>query len=156
MKEHVYTHDTRFGIVFFILSLIGVGDTTYLLVKHFQGAQDVCLFTQGCDKVLESSYATMLGMPMALWGFIFYFLVFITAVFFLAHRSLRVLYALAGMTVVGFVFSLVLVYLQAFVIGSFCEFCMLSATTSTLLFITAVYVMVHKHKRGLHNILWWR
>jgi uncharacterized membrane protein len=40
-------------------------------------------------------------------------------------------------TMCGFLTSLLLVYLQIFVIGAICIYCMGSATSSTLLFITA-------------------
>lgn len=145
--EEVKQHDLRYGYIFLTLSLLGLGDTTYLLAKTAQGVQDVCLFTEGCSTVLGSDYSIFLGVPTAGWGFLYYFLIFIFSVLFLVVRKMRILYALAGFTAVGFIVSLWLFYLQAFILDAFCEFCLLSATLSTIMFATGLVVLLHKHRK---------
>jgi uncharacterized membrane protein len=43
-------------------------------------------------------------------------------------------------TVVGFVASLYFFILQAFVLHAFCQYCLGSATTSTILFVTTICI----------------
>src|SRR5918912_4308825 len=59
-----------------LLSLIGLGDAVYLTVKHITGGIVPCTITGGCEQVLNSSYATVGGVPLALIGAIAYFTAF--------------------------------------------------------------------------------
>ena len=115
-----------------ILALIGLADAIYLVVHHYTGRSVRCTVVQGCDEVLGSSYATLGGVPVAALGAAAYFTVFSLATLAAcdyrgAARLMRV--------VVGamFLFSLWLLYLQAFVIGHFCSYCLLSAALTTAL-----------------------
>ena len=45
--------------------------TAYLTIEKLTGGTVVCPVT-GCDKVLESPYAIVLGLPLALFGFLAY------------------------------------------------------------------------------------
>jgi uncharacterized membrane protein len=48
---------------------------------------------------------------------------------------------------IGFVFSMWFVFVQAFLLHAFCQYCMLSATTSTTIFIISMYVFIkHRNK----------
>ena len=142
--------NTKYSFVFLILSLIGLGDTSYLFAKYLQGVDGVCLFTQGCDAVLGSSYAVVLGVPMSFWGLVFYFLVFASSVFFIYSRLNLALYLLFALSSIGLLVSVFLFYLQAFVIESFCEFCILSAVTSCLLFATSVVVFLRNRDSSFY------
>jgi uncharacterized membrane protein len=81
-----------------------------------------------------------MGFPVALGGVIFYlaFLVLITA-YLIEKKELLLRWALA-ITILGFLASLYLSLLQAFVIHAFCLYCLVSAATSTLLFIAAIII----------------
>ena len=127
---------TRRAIVLYIaaalLSLIGLADGIYLSVQHVTGQSVRCTIVSGCSEVLTSPYATLRGIPLALVGAAAYFTAFSLAT--LAAFS----YQLAGkllIILVGLMFftTLWLLYLQAFVIGHFCQFCLLSAAVTILL-----------------------
>lgn len=111
------------------LSLIGLADSIYLTVKHLTGQSVQCTVTTGCDEVLASAYATLFGYPLAAFGALAYFSVFSLAIFVLfGYRFVRpfLIIIVAFMTVM----SLRLLYLQAFVLGKYCEFCLLSAAVT--------------------------
>ena len=120
-----------------IVSLIGLADAIYLTVQHVTGQSVRCTIVSGCSEVLSSSYAVIAGQPLALIGAAAYFSV-------LSLTTLAVFgYRIAGtlMTVLVllmFLFSLWLIYLQAFVIGAFCQFCLLSAAITTALTVIAL------------------
>jgi uncharacterized membrane protein len=118
-----------------IVALVGLADATYLTVKHFTDGIVPCSIIAGCETVLTSRYAEFGGIPLAAFGAAAYFVAFALAL--LAAFGNRVTWTLFGVQVIFMsLFTLWLLYLQAYVIGAFCQFCLLSAiTTFTLLAI---------------------
>lgn len=115
-----------------VVSLVGLGDAIYLAVEHLAGRSVQCTLVSGCSEVLSSRYASVGGIPLALIGAAAYFSVFSLAT--LAAFG----YKFAGKLLppmVGLMFltSLGLIYLQAFVIKAFCQFCLLSALVTFVL-----------------------
>ena len=123
------------------LALVGLGDALYLTIEHITGQSVRCTIVHGCSEVLSSPYAVVAGVPLALIGAVAYFTVFTLAT--LAAFQ----YQLAGKLVtlvIGLMFltTLWLLYLQAFVIRHFCQFCLLSALVTTTL--TVLVFMAYK------------
>ena len=121
-----------------LVSLVGLGDAIYLTVEHLSGRSVRCTIVSGCSEVLSSEYATVRGVPLAMIGAAAYFTVFSLAV--LAAYSYK--FAAKLLTVVVglmFITTLWLLYLQAFVIKHFCQFCLLSALVT---FVLSVVVLV--------------
>lgn len=119
-----------------LTALIGLGDSVYLTVKHFTDTKVPCSLITGCEQVLSSAYAEIFGVPTAAFGAAAYFLAFSLAI--LAAFGNRKMWFLFGcLAALMLVFTLWLVYLQAFVIEAFCQFCLLSAATTLTLFILA-------------------
>ncbi len=89
-----------------------------------------CTIISGCSEVLSSSYAVVAGVPLAAIGAAAYFSVFSLAT--LAAFGYRIAGTLLTPLVVAmFLVSLWLIYLQAFVIRAFCQYCLLSAAITT-------------------------
>lgn len=122
-------------ICFLIFSAIGFVDATYLTVKHFLGTPIPCAILQGCEQVTNSQFATIFGIPVALLGSGYYLTVLLLSVIYLDTRKLAALKLAAFATFFGMLASLWFVFLQIFIIKAICLYCMVSATTSTLLFI---------------------
>ena len=115
-----------------LLSLVGLADAIYLTVEHISGRSVKCTIVSGCSEVLSSPYASFRGIPLALIGAVAYFSVFSLATlaafdYKLAGNLLTILVAFM------FLMTLWLFYLQAVVIGHFCQFCLLSAIVTTIL-----------------------
>ena len=128
------------------LSLIGFLDATYLTIQHYQGASLRCFELSHCDEVTSSRYAVIGGIPIALVGALYYLSILLLTVAYLDTKSIRLLTIIPLLTIVGFLASLVLVYLQVFVIHAICLYCMLSALISTALFIfTIIFLKVCKN-----------
>src|SRR5687768_10899241 len=120
-----------------LVSLAGLTDSIYLTIEHISGRSVKCTIVSGCSEVLSSPYATVGGIPLALIGAAAYFSVFSLAT--LAAFE----YKLAGtlltlLTGLMFLTTLWLLYLQAFVIGHFCQFCLVSALVTTILTVLVV------------------
>lgn len=120
-----------------LLALVGLADALYLTVQHLTGQSVRCTVTSGCSEVLSSSYAVVGGYPLAALGAAAYFTVFslATLVLFGYRIAGKLLLPLVGGM---FLVSLYLVYLQAFVIRAFCQYCLLSAAVTTGLTILAL------------------
>ena len=134
-----------YGVTAFV-SLIGLADSIYLTVEHLSGRSVRCTITSGCSEVLSSPYASIRGFPLAGLGAVAYFVVFSLAT--LAAFGYRFAGNLLTFVVAAmFLTTLWLLYLQAFVIRHFCQFCLLSALVTTTLTAVVIYAQL-KMSRG--------
>lgn len=120
-----------------LLSLIGLADSIYLTVEHLTGQSLRCTIISGCSEVLSSPYSHIGNLPLAALGALAYFTVFdlsILAAF--GYRFARPL--LAALLALMFLMTLWLLYLQAFVIHHFCQYCLLSAAVTIVLMIMVI------------------
>lgn len=124
-----------------ILALFGFADAAYLSAEHFTGGTPVCTVIQGCDIVTTSVYAKIGPMPVALLGAVYYLALIVGLGVYLDKRNVRWLRSVVLLPILGFGFTLYLVYLMAFVIDAWCIYCIGSATTTTLLFGLALFVL---------------
>lgn len=115
-----------------LIALLGLAETTYLTVLHLSGANIVCLGTSTCSEVLRSKWASIGPVPLASLGAMAYFLAFSCATL-AAFGYQRAPLGLAVMVGIMFLTTLGLLYLQAFVLHAFCEYCLLSAAMTFLL-----------------------
>jgi uncharacterized membrane protein len=121
-----------------IVSLIGLADSIYLTDENVTGRSVICTIVAGCSEVLSSRYAVVAGVPLAAVGAAAYFSVFSLAT--LAAFGYRFASGLLTILVLlMFLFSLWLIYLQAFVIHAFCQFCLLSAAVTTALTVIVLF-----------------
>jgi uncharacterized membrane protein len=124
-------------IVFF--SFIGFTDATYLTASHFLSQVPPCTIA-GCEVVLTSQYAILSGIPLALLGSLFYLFVFVFAIWYLDSRRNHLLFYFPIFGSIGFLASLYFLYLQGFVLRAFCQYCILSAATSTGIFLASLQI----------------
>ena len=120
-----------------IVSLAGVADAAYLTIHHYTAEPVPCSIIEGCEQVLTSPYATIGDVPLAILGLLAYFTAFSLAL--LTIFGNRMMWRLFGAQVIIMAgFSAWLVYVQAALIGAFCQFCLLSALITTILLIIFV------------------
>lgn len=115
-----------------IVSLIGLGDAIFLTIQDITGESLRCTIISGCSEVLSSKYAHVGPMPLATIGAFAYFVFFSLAILAaFGYGFVRPLLLI----LVSFMFlaTLWLLYLQAFVIRHFCQYCLLSAAVTTIL-----------------------
>ena len=109
-----------------VLALVGLADAIYLTVEHLTGESLRCTIISGCSEVLSSPYSHIGSVPLAAIGALAYFAVFSLATLVMfryqfAATLLKIIVAIMFLT------TLWLLYLQAFVIRHFCQYCLLSA-----------------------------
>jgi uncharacterized membrane protein len=126
-----------------VLSLLGLADAIYLTVEHVTGQSVRCTIIAGCSEVLSSKYAVIAGIPLAMVGAAAYFSVFSLST--LAAFGYRIAGSLlTPLVALMLLVSLWLIYLQAFVIRAFCQFCLFSAAIT--LALTVVVVVTARSK----------
>ena len=135
-----------YQILIFCFALGGFLDASYLVYKHYQGGLVICAVFNGCDTVLNSSYALVWGVPVALLGAGFYFTVLVFSLFILSGwEELKKPIFLLSM--VGVLTSLYFLYLQIFVIKEFCFYCLISVFATVGIFIFSLFLLKRK-KQG--------
>jgi uncharacterized membrane protein len=126
-----------------LVAIIGLADSGYLTMKDLRGDYVRC--GGDCSAVLGSKYAEVAGVPLAGIGAIAYFAVLAAAVIAaLGYR--RALHALAFLAIPMAFISLWLIYLQAFVIHSFCRYCLLSAAACITLAALVLTEWLLRHR----------
>ncbi len=119
-------------IVVAVIALVGLAETTYLTALHLAGAHVTCVTAANCSAVLGSAYASFRGIPLAGVGALGYFVAFSLAI--LAAFGFKRASTFLGLTVTAmFLTTLWLLYLQAFVLRTFCDYCLFSAALIFLL-----------------------
>jgi len=128
------------------IAAIGVVETAYLTIAKFTTGSVICP-TSGCDKVLNSPYATVFGtVPLSLLGCLAYLSIAILALAPKAvnpntnkglHSQLenKTWQGLFIITAAMVIFSSYLMYLMAFEIKELCIYCISSAVLSLSLFV---------------------
>ena len=140
LKRPLQGVPNKIVIILFIIALVGFADASFLTIEHYENRIPPCT-TAGCETVLTSAYSNILGIPVALLGMIYYLLISIGLFAHIEGKHEPSLRAVLLITVCGFIMSIWFVAVQAFVIHSYCLYCLGSATISTVLFASSVYVL---------------
>jgi protein-disulfide isomerase/uncharacterized membrane protein/rhodanese-related sulfurtransferase len=124
------------------LSLIGLFDSLYLLWVYTLPSRLIVCLGSGCDAVRASSYAHLFGLPLPAFGVANYAvlaLLILAKDLVSARLGRAIQYAVTGISCVGFLFSIYLTSLQAFVIHAWCAWCDVSALVVTGIFFLSVF-----------------
>ena len=70
-----------------IAAFIGFGDAAYLTREHYLGVLPPCALSHGCGAVLASPFSSLLGIPLSLFGAVFYLTMILLLVLFLDTKK---------------------------------------------------------------------
>lgn len=120
-------------------SFIGIGDTLYLAYYHFLGIIPTCAIG-GCEIVLNSPYSSVLGVPLSYLGLVYYvYLLALAILLAIDPESKGLRFGMLAYTAIGLLLSIGFELFQFFVIDALCLYCGISAATTLVLFILAVW-----------------
>ena len=118
-----------------VLMVIGITASAYLTYVEFTHDEAFCGPLGDCNAVQSSSYAYLFGViPVALLGLIGYIgmaVALAASYMFSGSRRQTAGQILWWFALVGTAFSIYLTFLEPFVIGATCAWCLVSATTIT-------------------------
>ena len=131
-----------------LAAFVGFADATYLTAIHYTGVIPPCLILSGCERVLNSSYANLFGFPVSILGIIYY-----ACILMLVGTSIRAPTQppwpwVALLATLGALATSYFIYLQAFILNSWCTYCLVSATCSLIIFggsIVAITYTLEKY-----------
>lgn len=119
------------------IALFGLADGIYLTVEHVTGRTAECIASSGCQDVLSSKYAAFGPIPLAAIGAFAYFTAFSAALLAaFGYPKCGGFFALVVTLMFGT--TLCLLYIMAFVLRAFCDYCLFSAGVTTLLTLIAI------------------
>ncbi|EKD32750.1 MAG: Vitamin K epoxide reductase [uncultured bacterium] len=127
-----------------LAALVGFSDATYLTVKFFSGDPVGCTLFNGCELVTTSIYSAVFGVPVALFGALYYLLILVCIAIYADRGSDSALRAAAHATWIGLAASAYFVSIQVFVLRAYCLYCLFSAFTSTTLFVLGRLVLLRE------------
>lgn len=137
---------TKKAILIGLISFLGLIDASYLATKHYSGTIPPCAIVKGCEVVTTSQYAVISlpavegGVSVALLGAIYYLVVLIISIAIIETKSDWLKKFLARFSIIGLLASIWFISLQLFVIKALCLYCLVSAFSSTAIFITAFFL----------------
>lgn len=115
---------------FLALNVLALLDTGYLIYLHYKPtATEWCKFGDkfDCDVVNKSIYAEIFDIPVAVLGFATYLVLFALAWIIRkkvgATHTKALLWFMFALTAIGVLFSGYLTYIEFFVLGAICIFC---------------------------------
>jgi uncharacterized membrane protein len=132
----------NWGWIIPLLCIIGFGIAGYLAYVETTNTTAVCGPVGDCNTVQQSDYARLFGvLPIGMLGLVGYVAIFI---FWLVARYANdgladlAAISLLIMTIFGTLFSIYLTFLEPFVIGATCAWCLTSAILMTILMLLTV------------------
>ncbi|MGA9390375.1 MAG: vitamin K epoxide reductase family protein [Candidatus Sulfotelmatobacter sp.] len=120
------------------LALAGMAVSAVSLQRHYaKSASAFCDFGErfNCDIVNRSEYSSLMGIPVAGIGIVGYAILFWLATFYRsrAQTPLRLLLAAGA----GLIFALYLMYIEGFVLDTWCILCLTSLALIALITLLA-------------------
>jgi uncharacterized membrane protein len=116
-----------------VLATLGVAITAYLLYIRQSGGALVCS-TGGCETVQGSSYAVVLGVPVAALGLVGFLGLLLAAV----ARGEWARLSQVTLALTAFAFGLYLLYIQLAVLDAICEWCLATDVLTTAIVALAM------------------
>lgn len=132
-------------IALLILAFVGFADATYLTIEHYQNEIPPCTIG-GCESVLTSQYAQVIGVPVSLLGSVYYLFLIILLFLFLDYKKEIFLRIPLLFSILGAVASLGFMFVMIFIIKAFCQYCVLSAITSISIFLLSYWSLYLSRK----------
>jgi uncharacterized membrane protein len=132
------------------LTVIGLLVSIYMTIYKITSNDSMCIGSGDCKTVNASRYAEInianVRIPVAVLGVAGYaailgVLLFERKIDFLQQNGSLVFF---GISLMGFLFTLYLVYVEIALIKAFCPFCIASQTAMTLIFILSVIRVVRQ------------
>lgn len=129
--------------VMVLLAVAGIGVSAYLMWGYTApGATLACGGSGGCEAVKNSEYASLLGIPLPLFGIISFcaILALLVVQYWQSdHFSAYSALAVFSITLAGGLYSAYLTYVELFVIYAICRWCVTSAVIMLTLFVLSIF-----------------
>lgn len=130
----------RIGVVaILLLAFLGMADAAYLAEHEILGTPLICNIQSlsGCNAVAESVYSHLFGIPLAVYGVIFYAVLFVLAALELLVFDRFLRRVIQAIAVIGVVAEIIFTVIQIYFINALCVYCLASAFIAFLILVFA-------------------
>lgn len=128
------------------LAILGLAVSIYMTIYKITANDNMCLGSGDCSVVNASRYADVNGIPVAVIGVIGY--IAILAILWLERRNeffeTNGSMIFFGVSLIGFFFTLWLIYVEAALLKAYCPFCITSQVTMTAIFVLSVIRVIRQ------------
>jgi uncharacterized membrane protein len=128
------------------LAVLGILVSVYMTIYKLTENPNMCLGNGGCSTVNSSRYAEIYGIPVAVLGIGGYLA--ILALLWMERRTSflaeNITLVVFGLALIGFLFTLYLIYVELALLHALCPFCITSQITMTVLFALSVIRLVRQ------------
>ncbi len=121
--------------------LINVILSAYIVYADSNGPV-YCIIGKSCSEVRTSEYSSIMGIKLSWLGVISFSLLFLVYLLGYRYHWARLSYFI--MAAVGAAFALYFIYLQSFVIGKFCSFCIAIDGIAVLILAISIYYSMRR------------
>ena len=129
-----------------VLVVVGLLVSVYMTIYKLTNNDGMCLGSGDCSTVNASVYSEIYHIPTAMVGVAGYLV--LLALHLLENRNdfmrRNVTLFIFGLALVGFLFTMYLVYVEFAILNALCPFCLTSQTAMTLIFIISVIRLVRQ------------
>ena len=134
------------AIILAVLDVIGLVVAGYLSVVELSGKAPTCGVFGGCEEVARSQYNNFLGIPVAVFGVALSVTLLSLALAWWKTDIYGLLLGHYALSLVGVMFDGWFLYLQVFVIGAVCIWCLTYEVSLLLRFLIALIVYYRQPK----------
>jgi uncharacterized membrane protein len=118
----------------------------YMTVFKLTENQSMCLGNGGCSVVNNSIYSEVYGIPVSVIGIVGY--AALVAMILLQDRAAALrdngVLFIFGLALVGFLFTVYLIYVEIALIHALCPFCITSQVSITVVFVLSLIRLVRE------------
>jgi len=138
--------DKRLTQITIALTIVGLLVSIYMTIYKVTANDSMCLGSGDCSTVNASRYSEVNGIPVGLIGVLGY--ASILAIHWLERRNeffeTNGSMIFFGVSLIGFFFTLWLIYVEVALLKAYCPFCITSQVTMTLIFILSVIRVIRQ------------
>jgi len=128
------------------LAILGLLVSIYMTIYKITSNDNMCVGSKDCSVVNASKYSEVNGIPVAVVGVVGY--LSILGIhwferkndFFKTNGSML----LFGIALIGFFFTVWLIYVEITLLKAYCPFCITSQVTMTLIFILSLVRVIRQ------------
>ena len=136
--------DKRLSQLTIALVVLGLLVSVYMTVYKVTSNDNMCIGSGACKAVNESRYSVLNGVPVAAIGVAGYAALLGVLLLerrpgFIKQNATMIFFALS---LLGFLFTVYLVFVEIVLIKAFCPFCVTSQVAMTLIFILSVVRLI--------------
>jgi len=126
-----------------ILSVIGFAVSFYIYYSKKHDKHLYCVIGHDCDIVVHSKYGKTFGIENTIPGMFYFLIIFFYGFFIVLNRNIFkesiIYYFIVGISLASVLFSIYLVFVQAFVLKKWCDYCVISTIVSLLILIILIF-----------------